>query len=103
MKYLFSLLVGGATAAAATLVHLTLAPYGLILGLVGTFTAIWSVGRKFGKRRYKVVASFGWFVILMKGALFGVGQEILIQGDVLGTSLLLGGILTLVAAVAAKS
>jgi hypothetical protein len=63
-------------------------PFGLALAVVGTFTAIWSIGRYFGGYRYKFLAGAGWLGIFWQGAKYGVGNEILIQGDNLGTALI---------------
>ena len=51
MKTLASLLAGAATGVAAIFLHLFLPPFGLALAVLGTFAAIWAVGRRYGKRR----------------------------------------------------
>ena len=84
MKTLASLLAGAATGVAAIFLHLFLPPFGLALAVLGTFAAIWAVGRRYGKRRYKFLATFAWIFIFSRGASFGNGKEIFIQGDSLG-------------------
>ena len=84
MKSLASLLAGAATGVAAIFLHLFLPPFGLALAVLGTFAAIWAVGRRYGKRRYKFLATLAWIFIFSRGASFGNGKEIFIQGDSLG-------------------
>jgi hypothetical protein len=84
MRVIASLLAGAATGVAAIFLHLFLPPFGIALSVIGTFTAIWAVGRRYGKRRYKLFATVAWIFIFSRGASFGNGKEILIQGDSLG-------------------
>lgn len=98
MKLIFSFLIGAATAIAATLIHQTLPPVGVIVAILESYIAIWWLGRYFGKRRYKFAALIGWFIVIAKAGSFGAGHELLIQGDNPGSSLLtLGFIAGLVA------
>ena len=91
MSWLFSLFLGSAVAIGATLIHQTLPPFGLILALISTATAIWWLGRLYGKRIYKFLALTAWIIVIARAGTFGVGQELLIQGDNVGSSLLLFG------------
>jgi hypothetical protein len=93
MKSLLSLIFGALIAIGATLIHQTLPPFGLLVSLSATFTAIWWVGRYFGKKRYKLWALLGWLIVIVRAGSFGVGQELLIQGDNAGSALLLVGFL----------
>jgi hypothetical protein len=102
VKLIFALSLGGATALVSILIHQTLPPFGVIAALIFTYLVIWLVGRNFGGRRYKVAAAFGWLAIMLRAATFGVGQELLVQADVVGSTLLLLGTLLLFAAVAAR-
>ena len=88
MRILFSLFFGAATAVAATLIHQTLPPCGVLLALIATYTSIWWVGRYFGKRRFKLAALVGWLIVIAKAGSFGAGHELLIQGDNQGSALL---------------
>lgn len=100
MRALFSLFFGAATAVAATLIHQTLPPLGVTIALIATYTSIWWVGRYSGKRRFKLLALVGWFIVIAKAGSFGVGHELLIQGDNSGSALLtIGFIAGLVAVV----
>ncbi len=103
MKSLFSLVFGALIAIGATLIHQTLPPLGLLIALSATFAAIWWVGRYFGKKKFKVVALIGWLAVIVKAGTFGVGQELLIQGDNAGSALLLAGFVLGIVAAAVKA
>lgn len=102
MSFLLAGLSGAASAVIAILIHQTLPPYGVIAGLILTYLTLWWVGRNFGYRKYKFVAALGWFLVMTRAATFGTGQELLIQGDGVGTSILLLGILALFVGVAKR-
>lgn len=85
---------------AAVFLHLFLPPFGLVLAVVGTLTAIWAVGRKYGKRRFKFVASLAWIYIFARASSFGTGKEIFIQGDSLGNNFLFFSFIALALAIA---
>jgi hypothetical protein len=100
MRALISLLFGALVAIGATLLHATKPPFGVILALVATYLAIRWIGRYFGKKRYKLFALFGWFFVIIRAGSFGVGQELLIQGDNSGAALVfLGFIIGIIAVV----
>ena len=103
MNFLLSLISGAATAVIAILLHQSIPPFGVIASLLFTYLAIWLVGRIFGSRRYKWWAAFAWIIVLFRGATFGTGQELLVQGDGVGSTLLLLGTLIALSAVAARS
>ena len=92
MKYLLSFLVGGLTAAAGVFLHLSYPPGGLILTLAGTAATFWSIGRHYGKRRFKVAALLGWLIVINDATTFGDGGELLIQGDRAGMTFLASGL-----------
>lgn len=100
MKYLFALLAGAVTAAAATLLHLYMPPFGIALAIIGTLTSIWSVGRIYGKRRFKVIAALGWSAIFLRASTFGSGKEIFVQGDNLGNAFFFLSFMALAIAIA---
>ena len=93
MKFLFSLLFGAAVAVSATLIHQTLPPLGVAVGIAATYAGIWYIGRRYGKRRYKFFALLGWLIIISRAGSFGEGNELLIQGDNPGSALLMVGFL----------
>ena len=99
MKFLFSLLFGAAIAVSSTLIHQTLSPLGVSVGIIATYLGIWYIGRRYGKRRYKFYALIAWLIVIGKAGSFGVGQELLIQGDNPGSALLMIGFIAGVVAV----
>ena len=100
MKNLSALLAGAVTAAAATLLHLFMPPFGIALAIIGTLTSIWSVGRIYGKRRFKVIAALGWSAIFLRASTFGSGKEIFVQGDNLGNAFFFLSFMALAIAIA---
>ena len=88
MKYLLSLIIGGLTAAAGVFLHLSYPPAGLILALAGTAATFWSIGRHYGKIRFKVIAFLGWSIVLWDATRLGDGGELLVQGDRAGMTFL---------------
>jgi hypothetical protein len=99
MKFLYAALAGALLGASATLLHLVFFPLGLILGLVANVAGIWAIGRMWRLQRYKLVAAVAWLVVVVQGATLGVGGELLIQGDLAGSLILLLGTLSLVLAI----
>jgi hypothetical protein len=51
----------------------------------------------------KWVAALGWIAIILRGSTFGEGQELLVQGDGVGSTLLLLGTLIVLFAVTART
>ena len=88
MRYLFSFIVGGLTAAGGVFLHLSYPPAGLILALAGSAATFWSIGRHYGKRRFKMAALAGWLVVVNDATTFGAGGELLVQGDRAGLTFL---------------
>ena len=99
MKLIYALVVGALLGASATLLQQLLFPLGLILGLRATVVGIWAVGRTWRLRRYKLLAAIAWLVVVVQGATLGVGGELLIQGDLAGSLLILLGTFALVLAI----
>jgi hypothetical protein len=93
MNILLSIGLGATTAIAATLIHQSLPPLGVIVAITSTYTAIWWLGRYLGKKRYKFLALAAWIIVIIRAGTFGAGQEILIMGDNTGSSLLFIGFL----------
>lgn len=93
MKFLSSLLFGALVAISATLIHQTLPPFGVAVGIIATYIGIWYMGRRYGKRRYKFYALIAWLIVISKAGSFGAGNELLIQGDNPGSALLMIGFL----------
>lgn len=95
MKLLLSLLWGIVLGAAAVLLHDAYVPFGLLLAIVGSSIGVWLVGRMWGWRRYKFATVFAWLGLLLRAGSLGVGNELLVQGNVTGNALVVGGFLVL--------
>lgn len=103
MRFLIALIYGASAGVVAILLHQSVPPIGVITSLLITYLSIWSIGRRYGRRFYKWAAALGWFAIAIRASTFGAGQELLVQGDGVGSTLLLLGTLAVLAAVAARS
>ena len=99
MKLIYAVVVGALLGASATLLHLLIFPLGLVLGLAATVVGIWAIGRTWRLRKYKALAAGAWLVVVVQGATLGVGGELLIQGDLAGSLLILLGTFALVLAI----
>jgi hypothetical protein len=93
MQILIALFFGLSSGLAATLLHQSLPPLGLILGLTLSYFSIWYVGRYTGKRIYKFLSAAAWVFIALRAGTFGVGRELLIQGDSLGAAIMVLGLI----------
>jgi hypothetical protein len=102
VKFLYAITLGAATALGATLIHQTLPPFGVALGIFTTYVMVWWVGRYAGKRRYRIYALAAWFAVVVRAGSFGTGQELLIQGDNAGSALFTLGFLAGIAALFRK-
>lgn len=103
MKFVLALLSGAAAGVIAILLHQSLPPLGVIASLIVSYGAIWLIGRSFAARGYKWLGALGWIAVLLRGSSFGEGQELLVQGDGVGSTLLLLGTLVVLVAVASRS
>lgn len=102
MRFIIATLAGAFTAVIAILVHQSIPPFGVIVALTFSCSAIWLVGRRFAARIYKWCAAAGWIAVILRGSTFGEGQELLVQGDAVGSTLLLLGTLLVLFTVAAR-
>ena len=102
MNFVYAIFIGVTTALSATLIHQTLPPIGAIVAIAASYLAIWWVGRFTGKRRYKFFALISWLAVIAKAGSFGVGNELLIQGDNPGSALLALGFIAGIFAVARR-
>ena len=100
MKVIYSAAVGILTGIAAVLLHIFYPPLGLVLALLGTSATIWALGRHFGARKYKLIGSITWCLILWRASTFGVGNELLVQGNAQGSALVFVGLIALILATA---
>jgi hypothetical protein len=102
MRVLYAIILGGGAAIGSILLHQTLPPVGVAIGILGSVITIWWVGRYTGARRFKVLAFAVWTSLIFRAGTFGVGQELLVQADSPGSALLLIGFFATLAAVFAR-
>jgi hypothetical protein len=102
VSLILATIFGAAVELFSVLIHQTIPPYGVLVALIFSYLAIWLVGRRLSGRKYKVAAAAGWVAVMLRAASFGAGQELLVQGDGVGSALLGLGTLVVLAAVAAR-
>lgn len=103
MKMLGALAWGVVLGSAGVLLHDAYLPYGLLVVLLGTATGVWLVGRMWGLRRYKVVSALAWSAVVLRAGIPGTGSELLVQGNLAGNALVVGGSVIVFLAVIARS
>ena len=95
MKMIYSAALGLLSGIAAVLLHIFYPPFGLVIALLGSAATIWAVGRHYGARSFKLIASIAWGFILWRASTFGVGNELLVQGNAQGSALVFVGLISL--------
>jgi hypothetical protein len=99
MRFIYSILLGSALGAGSVFLHGSLKPLGLFLSLAATCAGVWSIGRIWGGRNLRIIASFAWLLVVLRAGFPGVSDEYLIEGTAVGVSLINGGFLILLLAV----
>ncbi len=92
---IYSAALGLLSGIAAVLLHIFYPPFGLVIALLGSAATIWAVGRHYGARSFKLIASIAWGFILWRASSFGVGNELLVQGNSEGSALVFLGLIVL--------
>jgi len=95
MKMIYSAALGVMAGIAAVLLHIFYPPVGLVIAILGSATTVWAIGRQFGSRSFKLIASIAWALILWRASTFGVGNELLVQGNPEGSALVFLGLVAL--------
>lgn len=99
MRFIYTLIIGGALGAGSVFLHASLPPFGLILSLAATCAGIWSIGRMWGGRNLRIIGSLAWTAVVLRAGFPGASDEYLIEASSVGTSLINGGFLILILAV----
>lgn len=99
MRYLYSVIIGAGLGAGSVFMHSSLVPYGLIFVLISTVAGIWSIGRMWGGRSLRIIASAAWTMVVLRAGFPGINDEYLIEGTAIGISLINCGFLALVLAI----
>ena len=100
MKFLASIAWGVVLGTAAIFLHSSYAPFGLLLALLGSAVGVWMIGRAWGKRSLKVLSLVGWLAIVVRASALGVGSELLVQGNLMGNALVVGGCFSILISIA---
>lgn len=99
MRYIYSLLIGAGLGAGSIFLHASLVPFGLIFALITTVVGIWSIGRMWGGKTLRILASIAWTMVVLRAGFPGINGEYLIEGSAVGISLINCGFLAVVLAV----
>jgi len=99
VRYLYSAAIGAGLGAGSVFIHASLVPFGLIFVLLATVAGIWSIGRMWGGKTLRVVASIAWTVVVLRAGFPGINDEYLIEGTAIGISLINVGFMALVLAI----
>lgn len=99
MRKIYAIAIGAGLGAGSVFLHASLVPFGLIFALLATLVGIWSIGRMWGGRTLKILASAAWTFVVLRAGFPGINQEYLIEGTAIGISLINIGFLALVVAV----
>ena len=95
MKIVYCASLGVLSGIAAVLLHIFFPPFGLVIALIGSSSTIWAIGRHYGSRRLKLIASIAWGLVIWRASSFGVGNELLVQGNSQGSALVFVGLILL--------
>ena len=95
MKIIYGASLGVLSGIAAVLLHIFYPPVGLVIALLGSASTIWAIGRHYGSRRLKLIASIAWGLVIWRASSFGVGNELLVQGNSEGSALVFVGLILL--------
>ena len=99
MRYLYSVLIGAGLGAGSVFMHASLVPFGLIFVIIATVAGIWSIGRMWGGKTLRILASAAWTIVVLRAGFPGINDEYLIEGSAIGISLINIGFLALVLAI----
>ncbi len=99
MRYLYSVAIGAGLGAGSVFMHASLVPFGLIFVLLATVAGVWSIGRMWGGKTLRIVASIAWTVVVLRAGFPGINDEYLIEGTAVGISLINVGFMALVLAI----
>jgi hypothetical protein len=100
MKLIYSAALGILAGFAAVLLHIFYPPIGLAIAILGSASTVWAIGRHYGSRTYKLIASIMWGFVIWRASTYGVGNELLVQGNSEGSALVFVGLIALFIAIA---
>ena len=99
MPFIYAVIFGGGLGVGSVFLHSSLPPFGLLLSFTATCAGIWSIGRMWGGRKLRIIASCVWMAVVLRAGFPGASDEFLIEGTAIGISLINGGFLILLLAI----
>lgn len=99
MPFIYAVIFGGGLGVSSVFLHASLPPFGLLLSFTATCAGIWSIGRIWGGRSLRIIASCVWMAVVLRAGFPGASDEFLIEGTAIGISLINGGFLILLLAI----
>ena len=99
MPFIYAVIFGGDLGIGSVFLHASLPPFGLLLSFTATCAGIWSIGRMWGGRSLRIIASCVWMAVVLRAGFPGASNEYLIEGTAIGISLINGGFLILLLAI----
>lgn len=101
MKHIFALLFGAALGASSVFIYSIYPPVGLIFSIGASAIGVWTAGRVWGRRIFKVLAAIAWSLVVLRAGFPGINDEYLLQGNSTGISLINFGFIAIVIAILA--
>jgi uncharacterized membrane protein YeaQ/YmgE (transglycosylase-associated protein family) len=98
MKILKSILIGLIVGFSATLLHNVYPPFGLVAALCLTYLGVQASRDLYYARRYQLITTISWLIVVIRAGTPGFSDEILIYGNTNGNIFLIGGFLVLIIA-----
>lgn len=102
MKIFKAISIGLIIGFSATLLHNIYPPIGLIAALILTYIGVKASGELFYARRYQILTSLAWLIVVIRASSPGFSEELLIYGNSSGNLFLVGGFLTLLIGIISK-
>ena len=101
MRYFYSIILGAALGASSVFIYSFYPPFGVLLSIIASFLGVWSTGRLWGKRVFKIIVAAVWSLVVLRAGFPGINNEYLIQGNSTGYSLINFGFIALAIAILA--
>jgi len=102
MKIIKAISIGLIVGFSATLLHNIYPPFGLIAALILIYLGVKASGELFYARKYQLLTSLAWIIVVIRAGSPGISDELLIYGNTPGNIFLLVGFLTLLIGIISK-
>ena len=88
-----AIFVGLFLGAIAILFHNSYSPFGLVIALIESALGLYYFTKQYPSRYLGLIAFGTWIGLVYKAGSFGVSEEILVEGNLNGFILLIGGLI----------